>query len=62
MNDLLFYTLIAVLIYFVFFHKKVTDHFTNTQFNNKKNNKECSDLSINNTIYDYITYNRHKLV
>lgn len=61
MNDILFYILIAFLIYFVFFHKKATEHFIDTQHNDKKNNKECSNLAINSSIYDYTTYNTHLL-
>ena len=60
MNDLLFYTLIAFLIYILFFHKKTTEHFIGTQSNYKKNNRECSDLSINNSMFDYITSYQHK--
>lgn len=59
MNDILFYILIAFLIYFVFFNKKVTEHFIDTHYNDKKLNKQCSDLAINSSIYDYTTYNKH---
>jgi hypothetical protein len=60
MNDLLFYTLIAFLIYIIFFHKKSTEHFIDTKPNYKRNNRECSDLSINNSMFDYITSYQHK--
>lgn len=53
MNNLLFYTLIILIIYFVFFHKSLTEKFNNDD-QKIKSKKLCSQKAINNGILDYI--------
>jgi hypothetical protein len=55
MNNLLFYTLLAFLVY-VFFFNKMSEGFTSTP---SKTKKECSEISINNAIYDYTISGRY---
>lgn len=50
MNDILFYTLILIVIYFVFFHKSVVEKFNNQV----KSKKECSQDAINDGILNYM--------
>lgn len=50
MNDILFYTLILIVIYFVFFHKSVIEKFNNQV----KSKKECSQDAINDGILNYM--------
>lgn len=51
MNNLLFYTLIGFLIYLFFFNQVMVDKFTNLK--TIKSKKECSEMSMNDAIYNY---------
>lgn len=55
MNNLLFYTLLAFLVYVFFFNEK-SEGFTATT---SKTKKECSEIAINDAIYDYTISGRY---
>jgi hypothetical protein len=55
MNNLLFYTLLAFLVYVFFFNEK-SEGFAATS---SKTKKECSEVAINDAIYDYTISGRY---